>query len=90
MQLLLPEVAPHHRLAVPVDAISEVLTVQTDHSAFPSLQVALVYKIPCLHNPRSNTHAPFQAKVVWQRVSSSGSVVRGTANIIKQHLVSSQ
>ena len=42
LQLFLPEVAAHHRVAVLVDAISEVLAGHTDHPAFPVLQVAAV------------------------------------------------
>ena len=51
MQLLQSEVAAHHCAAVLVDAIGEVLTSHADDSAFPSLQVALVDKIPVLHDP---------------------------------------
>ena len=39
LQLLLPEVAAHHRVAVLVDAIGEVLAGHTDHATFPFLQV---------------------------------------------------
>ena len=45
-QLALPEVAAHHRVAVLVNAISEVLAGHADHAAFPVLQVAIVDKIP--------------------------------------------
>ena len=48
LQLLLPEVAAHHRVAVLVDAIGEVLAGHADHAAFPVLQVALVDKTPLL------------------------------------------
>ena len=50
LKLLLSEVASHHRVAVLIDAIGEVLAGHADHSAFPSLQVALVNEIPILHN----------------------------------------
>ena len=50
MQLLLPEVAAHHRVAVLVDAIDEVLAGDADHTAFPLLQVSLVDKAPLLRN----------------------------------------
>jgi len=33
LKLLLPEVAAHHRVAVLVNAIGEVLAVHTDHPA---------------------------------------------------------
>ena len=49
LQLLLPEVAAHHRVAVLVDAVNEVLAGHADHAAFPVLQLALVDKIPLLH-----------------------------------------
>ena len=37
LQLLLPEVAAHHRAAVLVNAIGEVLAGHADHAAFPVL-----------------------------------------------------
>ena len=39
LKLLPPEVAPHHRVAVLVNAIGEVLAGHADHAAFPVLQV---------------------------------------------------
>ena len=51
LQLLLPEVAADHRVAVLVDAINEVLAGHADHAAFPVLQVALVDEALLLHNP---------------------------------------
>ena len=53
LQLLLSEVAAHHRVAVLVNAIGEVLAGHADHAAFPVLQVALVDKTPLLHQPPS-------------------------------------
>ena len=50
LQLLLPEVASQHRVAVLVNAIGEVLTSHADHAAFPVLQVSLVDEIPLLHD----------------------------------------
>ena len=49
LQLLLPEVAAQHRVAVLIDAIGEVLACHADHAAFPVLQVAVVDEIPLLH-----------------------------------------
>ena len=51
MELLLPEVAAHHRVAVLIDAIGEVLTGHADHAAFLVLQVSLVDVAPFLHCP---------------------------------------
>ena len=51
LQLLLPEVASQHRVAVLVNAIGEVLAGHANHSTFPVLQVALVDKTPLLHRP---------------------------------------
>ena len=51
LQPLLPEVAAHHRVAVLVDAIGEVLAGHTDHGAFPVLQAAVVERAPLLHRP---------------------------------------
>ena len=51
LQLLLPEVAADHRVAVLVDAIGEVLEGHADHAAFPVLQVTVVDKTPLLHYP---------------------------------------
>ena len=51
LQLLLPEVAAHHRVAVLVDAIGEVLAGHANDAAFPVLQVAVIDEIPLLHSP---------------------------------------
>ena len=48
LQLLLPEVATHHRVAVLVDAIGEVLTGHANHAAFPLLQDAVINDFPLL------------------------------------------
>ena len=48
LELLLPEVAAHHRVAVLVDAISEVLAGHADDATAPSLQLSLVDEIPLL------------------------------------------
>ena len=53
LQLLLPEVASHHRVAVLVDAINEVLAGHADHAAFPVLQVAVIDEIPLVHHTSS-------------------------------------
>ena len=53
-KLPLPECATAQRVAVLIDAISEVLTVHADRSAFPPLQVSLVNEIPLLHNSLSS------------------------------------
>ena len=50
MQLLLPEVAAHHRVAVLVDAIDEVLPSHADHAALPVLQLAFIDAAPLLRN----------------------------------------
>ena len=52
LELLLPEIAAHHRVAVLVDVIREVLAGHADHAAFPVLQIALVDEAPLLHDPR--------------------------------------
>ena len=51
MQLLLPEVAPHHPAAVLVDAIGEVLAGHADHASLPVLRIPLIDEAPLLHNP---------------------------------------
>ena len=51
LELLVSEVAAHHRVAVLIDAIDEVLAGHADHAAFPVLQVSIVDKIPLLHDP---------------------------------------
>ena len=53
LKLRLPECATEQRVAVLIDAISEVLTVHADRSAFPPLQVSLVNEIH-LHNSLSS------------------------------------
>ena len=49
LQLLLAEIAGHHRSAVAINAIGEVLTSQADPSSFPVLQLAFIDKTPILH-----------------------------------------
>ena len=45
MQLLLPEIATHLRMAVLIDALGEVLAGHADHASLPSLQASIVDKI---------------------------------------------
>ena len=45
LQLLLPEIATHLRIAVLIDAIGEVLAGRADHASLPSLQASIVDKI---------------------------------------------
>ena len=49
MQLLLPEVAAHHRVAVLVNAIGEVLAGHADHASLPALQFSFFDVVPLLH-----------------------------------------
>lgn len=49
LELLLPEVAAHHRVAVLIDAIDEVLAGHAHHASLPVLQVSIVDKTPLLH-----------------------------------------
>ena len=56
LQLLLPEVTAHHRVAVLVDALGEVLAGHADHAAFPVLQDAVIDEIPLLHHPSLQVH----------------------------------
>ena len=46
LQLLLSEVASHHRVAVLIDPVGEVLAGHAGHAAFPVLQVAFVDVVP--------------------------------------------
>ena len=48
-KLLLPEVAADKGVAMPVDAIGEVLTGHAGVGTFPPLQVVLIDKIPFPH-----------------------------------------
>ena len=56
LQLLLPEIAAHHRVAVLVDAIGEVLAGHADNATFPVLQVAVIDEIPLLDSPSLLVH----------------------------------
>lgn len=49
LELLLPEVTAHHRVAMLVDAVSEVLAGHADHATLPSVQLSVVNEIPSLH-----------------------------------------
>ena len=60
-QLSLSEVAGQHRVAVLIDAIGEVLARHADDATLPPLQVALVNKIPLLHNHRASSFVLVQA-----------------------------
>lgn len=51
LQLLLSVVATHHRVAMLVDPIGEVLAGHANHAALPVLQIALVDEILLLHHP---------------------------------------
>ena len=46
MELLLPEVAAHHRVAALIHPVGEVLAGHADHACLPVLQVSIVDKIP--------------------------------------------
>ena len=48
-ELLRSEVAAHHRVAVLVEAISEVLAGHADHAPFPVLKIAFVDVVSLLH-----------------------------------------
>ena len=50
VELLLSCVATDNGVAVPVDAISEVLTGHADHAALPTLEFLVVDESPFLHN----------------------------------------
>jgi len=49
LELLLSEVAGHHRSAVSIHPIDEVLTGQADSLSLPVLKLSLIHKIPLLH-----------------------------------------
>ena len=51
VELLLSCVAADNGVAVPVDAISEVLTGHADHATLPTLEFLVVDESPFLHNP---------------------------------------
>ena len=68
LQLLLPEVAAHHRVAVLVNAIGEVLAGHADHAFFPVLQFAVVDKIPLLHGTSLSTPALVGASC-WRQLA---------------------
>ena len=49
LELLLPEVAAHHRVAVLDNAVGEVLAGHAEHATLPSLHLSVVNEIPFLH-----------------------------------------
>ena len=49
LELLLPEITGHHRSAVGIHAIGEVLASQADPGSFPVLKLFLIHKISLLH-----------------------------------------
>ena len=74
LQLPLPQVAAHHRVAVLVNAIGEVLAGHANHAAFPVLQVAVIDKIPLLDNPPQQTG--YSTRIRLKRLSSYARCVR--------------
>ena len=74
LQLLLSEVAAHHRVAVLVDPIREVLTGHAGHAAFPVLQVSLVDVVPLLHD----SHLLVQPYYSRQRRFGNGGSLKKT------------
>ena len=74
LQLLLPEIAGHHRVAVLVDDIGEVLAGHANHAAFPVLQVAVIDKIPLLDNPPQQTG--YSTRIRLKRLPSYARCVR--------------
>ena len=56
LELLLPEVAANHRVAVLIDSVGEVLAGHADHAAFPVLQVAVIDETPLLHRHLASVH----------------------------------
>ena len=54
-ETLLPEVAGHHRSAVTIHPIGEVLTGETDPGPLPVLKLFCVDVVPFLHHPQSDS-----------------------------------
>ena len=67
LQLILPEVAAHHRAAMLIEAIDEALVGHADATAFPTLDVSLIDSAPPLPFPQSNPVPYALAAVVCQR-----------------------
>ena len=80
MELLLPEVAAHHRVAVLIDAINEVLAGHTDHASLPSLQVSIVHKTPFLHQGNPLQYVCTTTDQGGLATGSDKSVVTPTSN----------
>ena len=72
LQLLLPEVAAHHRVAVLVDAIGEVLAGHADHASLPVLQVPIIEKSHSSMTIDSSTLVLLHTRVVLQLVAQMG------------------
>ena len=68
LQLFLSEVAAHHRVAVLVDAVGEVLAGHADHATYLVLQLSIVDEIPLLHDFLGSTSVLLRVRGLWQRV----------------------
>ncbi len=90
LQLLLPEVAGHHRSAVAIHAIGEVLTGEADARTLPVLQLSLVNEIPFLHarttqRPSNSTSVLLPRRVWMQHVQRSlRDLFKGDGNAPKE------
>ncbi len=75
LELLPPEAAGHHRSAVAIHAIGEVLTGEANTRALPALQLALVNEIPFLHaqptRPGNSTPVLLPRRALTQHVQRS-------------------
>ena len=76
LELLLSEIAPNHRVAALIDAISEVLAGHADHTAFPALKVMVVDKIPLLHHPSEAVQQYWKGK--WSMVKQCPQLREGS------------
>ena len=50
LELLLAKVAAHHRVAVLINAVGEVLAGHANHATLPSSKLSVVNELPFLHD----------------------------------------
>ena len=77
LELLLPEVAGHHRSAVGIHAMGEVLTSQADPSSLPNLRGTNLYPTSVQKRVDASCR-PFMTKHAWL----SGVCIKGCGALV--------
>ena len=80
LELLLPEVAGHHRPAVAIHAIGEVLTSQADPGSLPVLKLPWVDELPLAHSRQIDSTDALMHPMALCQVSSEKLLISSGQN----------